>query len=149
MILLDTNILLREAQPAHQMYQITEDALSELRRQGEVLCIVPQSLYEFWVVATRPTAQNGFGMTATQAQAELGRMQTIFLLLHDNDRILPEWERLVTNHAVLGKTAHDARLVAAMLVHGVGTILTFNDADFRRFPVTVLTPAQVLAPGTP
>ena len=48
---------------------------------------------------------------------------------------------------VIGKNAHDARLVAAMRVHGVTHLLTFNDQDFARYTgITVLTPAAVFAP---
>jgi hypothetical protein len=53
---------------------------------------------------------------------------------------------------VSGKKAHDARLVAAMLAHGLSRLLTFNVSDFARYPgITVLEPAQVLAgpPSTP
>jgi predicted nucleic acid-binding protein len=145
MTLLDTNILLRMAQPAHSMHQAALDATDALGRQGDVLCIVPQSLYEFWVVATRPQPQNGLGMSIAQVQGELARFRSLFRLLDDTPAIFPEWERLVVQHAVSGKNAHDARLAAAMLVHLVDRILTFNDADFRRFPVTVVTPAEVLA----
>jgi predicted nucleic acid-binding protein len=34
---------------------------------------------------------------------------------------------------VSGVQVHDARLVAAMRVHGVKSILTFNDRDFTRY----------------
>jgi predicted nucleic acid-binding protein len=111
---------------------------------------VPQNLYEFWVVCTRPLANNGLGKTAVEAAAELANAKTLFTLLDDTPAILPAWEQLVTTHAVLGKNAHDARLVAAMLVHGVTHLLTFNDADFRRFTaITVLTPSAVLTPAPP
>jgi predicted nucleic acid-binding protein len=40
---------------------------------------------------------------------------------------------LVAAHKVVGKKTHDARLVAAMNVHGVSHILTFNTGDFKRF----------------
>jgi predicted nucleic acid-binding protein len=51
---------------------------------------------------------------------------------------------------VLGKNAHDTRLVAAMLVHGVTHLLTFNVTDFSRFPgLTVLDPATVTLPSSP
>ncbi len=67
-------------------------------------------------------------------------------------QILVEWERLVTTHAVLGKNAHDARLVAAMVVHGIDGLLTFNAAHFNRFTAitafTILTPQDVLTPPT-
>jgi predicted nucleic acid-binding protein len=50
---------------------------------------------------------------------------------------------LVGTHLVSGKQAHDAHLVAVMLVYAVTDILTFNIADFRRYPgITVLDPAQ-------
>jgi predicted nucleic acid-binding protein len=75
-------------------------------------------------------------------------LRTRFRLLDDTPAILPEWERLVVAHSVLGKNAHDARLVAAMRVHGVTHLLTFNDGDFRRFAgITVLTPASIAPPG--
>jgi len=34
---------------------------------------------------------------------------------------------------VSGVQVHDARLAAAMRVHGVKRILTFNDRDFARY----------------
>ena len=42
-------------------------------------------------------------------------------------------------HRVSGKDVYDARLVAAMLVHGVRSILTF-DAGFARYGVQVTDP---------
>ncbi|HJT69510.1 MAG TPA: hypothetical protein VJ731_04885 [Terriglobales bacterium] len=42
-----------------------------------------------------------------------------------------------------GVQVHDARLVAAMRVHGVKRILTFNDKDFARY-----TDIAALHPGT-
>jgi len=40
---------------------------------------------------------------------------------------------------------HDARLVAAMNVHGVRRILTFNTADFIGLGVEVVHPAVLIA----
>ena len=37
------------------------------------------------------------------------------------------------DHRVSGVQVHDARLVAAMVSHGVRHILTFNTADFNRY----------------
>ena len=51
----------------------------------------------------------------------------------------------MTQYQARGKNAHDAHLVAAMMVHGIAQILTFNIADFQRYQsVTVLEPRQVL-----
>lgn len=41
------------------------------------------------------------------------------------------WERLVRDYRISGKNAHDARLVAAMIAHRIGLLLTFNVQDFR------------------
>jgi predicted nucleic acid-binding protein len=141
-ILLDTNILTRLAQHTHRLHATARDAVMALQGVGKTLFIVPQNLYEFWVVATRPVAANGLGLTAAEADAELTSFETLFPLLADTHALLPEWRRLVRAHGVLGKSGHDARLVAALLTHGLTHILTFNVADFARFPgITVLDPA--------
>ena len=49
----------------------------------------------------------------------------------DSD-VYAEWERLAIEHEVIGKKAHDARIVAAMNVYGITSILTFNVDDFAR-----------------
>ena len=63
-------------------------------------------------------------------------------LLRDSAATYPEWKRLVVKHSVLGTKVHDARLVAAMNVHGIGRILTFNTGDFARYGVEVLLPSS-------
>ncbi len=149
-VLLDTNILGRMLQTGHAQHRPAQDAVDALVARGDTPRLVPQVLYELWAVATRPVANNGIGMSVAQAAAELSRMQTLFPLLPDSPAIFPEWQRLVVAHSVLGKNAHDARLVAAMAVHGLTHLLTFNTSDFARFPgITALDPASVATPGTP
>lgn len=149
-VLLDTNILTRAAQPGHPMHAAAVGAVAALRRRGEVLCLVPQNLYEFWVGCTRPVAQNGLGLSPAEAAAELTRLKSLFVLLDETPGVYPQWEQLVVRHSVSGKNAHDARLVAALVVHGLSRLLTFNVSDFARYPgVTILEPGQVLASAPP
>ena len=54
-------------------------------------------------------------------------------LLPDSELVYREWRRLVVREGVSGVQVHDARLAAAMYVHGVSHILTLNVADFNRF----------------
>jgi predicted nucleic acid-binding protein len=144
--LLDTNILTRAAQPHHPMHQPAVDAVATLRQGGEILYLVPQNLYEFWVVATRPPGENGLGLDVAQAQTELNQLKAMFHILDETPTILPEWERLVGHYQVKGKNGHDARLVAAMIIHGIERLLTFNVADFRRYrEITVISPESMLA----
>jgi predicted nucleic acid-binding protein len=147
---LDTNILSRMAQVGHAQHPVAVSAANALVLRGDAPCLLPQALYEFWVVATRPASVNGLGFTVQQAGAELSRLKGLFPLLPDSPAIYPEWERFVTVHQVTGKNAHDARIVAAMTVHGLTHLLTFNPGDFARYPgITALDPATiVLPPGT-
>jgi predicted nucleic acid-binding protein len=149
-VLLDTNIPGRMAEAGHPQQQIAIDAVAALISRGDSPCLVPQVLYEFWVVATRPVAANGLGLSAAEAEAEISRLETLYPIFQDSPAIYPEWKRIVAAHQVLGRTAHDARLVAAMAVHGVTHILTFNPAHFSRFPgIVALDPVSLLAPPTP
>src|SRR5262249_33230302 len=144
--LLDTNVLTRAIQHSHPQHKESVDAVAALRRQGEELCLVPQNFYEFWVVATRPATQNGLGMTVKETQAELAKLRQFFVLIDDTPAILIEWERLVIHHRVIGKSAHDARLVAAMNVHRLSQILTFNAHDFQNYQgIAVISPQQLVA----
>jgi predicted nucleic acid-binding protein len=144
-ILLDTNILTRAAQPHHPMHQPAVDAGAMLRQSGEALYLAPQNLYEFWVVATRPPGENGPGWDVVQAQSESNQLKTMFRILDETPAILPKWERFVSHYQVKGKNGHDARLVAAMIIHGIERLLTYNVADFQRYrEITVISPESVL-----
>ena len=141
----DTNVLLRSIDNRHAAQLIARDGLFALRDRGETLSIFPQNLIEFWAVATRPLANNGLGWGLDRAEQELAALKSLFVVLADTDAILGEWEQLVVRHRVIGKQAHDAHLVASMLVHRVTHLLTFNDGDFKRFPeITVLNPRSLL-----
>ena len=56
-------------------------------------------------------------------------------------RTQPDHEQ-VAQHSVRGAKVHDTRLVAAMNVHSVRSLLTFNSDDFVRFGIEVLHPTS-------
>lgn len=141
-VLLDTNVLARIAQPSNPQRPLAVRAIEAVRLREDEPCVVPQVLYELWVVFTRPSTANGLGMDIPTARTELGAMIRYATLLRDERAIYQHWQRLVTDNEVRGKAAHDARLVAAMRRHGLTHILTFNADDFRRFPgIVVENPA--------
>jgi predicted nucleic acid-binding protein len=145
-VLIDTSTLLRTLQPSHPQRETARAAIKVLTARGRDLHIVPQNLVELWVVATRPVAQNGLGLSTAEAATELMRLKSMFPLLPDTPAIYPVWERLVIQYRVSGKPAHDARLVAAMHVHGLTTILTFDKTGFSRYAgIEVLHPADAAA----
>lgn len=142
--LIDTNILLRLAQPNHLMHPAAQRAINVLVKNGDELCIFPQNLIEFWNVVTRPAEYNGLGFTQLQAQIEVQRIEQFFRLILDTSGIYAEWKRLVIAHAVEGKQVHDARIVAAMNVHRISQLLTFNKDDFKRFTnITTVSPTEI------
>ena len=139
--LVDTNVLVRLVQLGHPLQAVALAAVHALNGRGHDLCVVPQVIYEFWVACTRPTAVNGLGMEPGAVKAEIDRGRPLFPLVADIGEIYDEWERLVVEYAARGKPAHDARLVAAMRVHGVPALLTFNTADFARYSdIGILSP---------
>ena len=146
-ILLDTNILTRWVNTDDAQHLEAVECLRRLRTSGHIPAIVPQNLYEFWVVATRPIAVNGLGMTSGDAELELRRFgPPLFVLLQDERAILPRWQELVTKYDVKGKPAHDARLVAAMIRHGLSHLVTFNNSDYARYPeITAITPGAFIS----
>jgi predicted nucleic acid-binding protein len=146
LILVDTNVLLRVVEPQHGHHALAVSAVRNLRQAGNELCLVPQVHYEFWVAATRSIAQNGLGLTTVEAEAELQRLgPPLFRLLRDERAIYNSWRELVGKHLVLGKQAHDARLVAAMQRHGLTHLLTFNLGDFQRYPAIELLDPEFCA----
>jgi predicted nucleic acid-binding protein len=143
-VLVDTNILARHSQPDHELHGFAVSALERLRSDGHELRLVPQILYEYWAVATRPAPENGLGLTVEEAYERLEGFKRFFPLLRDERRIYELWEILVRSHRVYGKPTHDARLVAAMQRHGLTHVLTFNAEDFKRYPdIQILEPQTV------
>ena len=146
-VALDANILLRFVDKTSGQHAVATSALSTLKTQGDSLRTLPQSFYEFWVVGTRPVANNGLGFSTAKVDAEITLLQAAFPLLNDTPDLFAEWRTLVALHDCKGKVAHDARIVAAMNTHRLIHLLTFNVADFARFPgLIVLDPHAVAAP---
>jgi predicted nucleic acid-binding protein len=142
-VLVDTNVLLRRLEPLHDHHRLAIDATSRLIERAEPVHVTPQNIAEFWAAATRPAARNGLGLSPATATAEIDRIERVFALLPDHPAIYEHWKRLVVTHTVIGAQVYDARLVAAMTVHGVRRILTFNAGDFTRYGIEVIHPSAV------
>jgi hypothetical protein len=85
-----------------------------LDASGHEMLLVPQVLYEYWVVATRPTDVNGLGLEPSHVRQLISDWLEIFTLLRDERGVFRFWQELVTRQNIRGKTGHDARLIAAM-----------------------------------
>ncbi|MEP6537453.1 MAG: PIN domain-containing protein [Bryobacteraceae bacterium] len=144
--LIDTNVLLRDIQQQDlNLRSLAREAIKKLFRQGDTLCICPQNLIELWNVSTRPTNVNGLGLGIPETQRNVSRCEAFFRLLPETPELFQEWKQLVSVHQVSGLKVHDARLVAAMNVHQLSSLITFDMEDFKRYPgITILHPQDVV-----
>jgi predicted nucleic acid-binding protein len=132
--LIDTNVLLRWVKPDEQDYPMVVSAIESILRRGAILCYASQNVAEFWNTCTRPIERNGYALSPQDTDRRARLFEEKMQLLPDAVAVHEQWRRLLVAHNVSGVQVHDARLVAAMLVHGVKQMLTFNDKDFARYP---------------
>jgi predicted nucleic acid-binding protein len=131
--LFDSNILLRWQEPNHPDQLLVAAAVDRLLNSGADPCCTSQNLGELWNVLTRPADRNGYGLSPAQADRRTRSIESRIQLLPCTPEEHFEWRRLLVAHNISGVQVHDARIAAAMHVHGVRRILTFNTRDFERF----------------
>ena len=137
-VILDTNIILRIIDKTSPDHKLSYSIIKRLISENYEICIIPQVLIEFWVVATRPVNSNGFGWDESYTMIELEKLQDIFIMLPDNESIFTYWKKLVSQ-GVKGKRAHDAKIAAAAFAHNADAIATLNDQDFTNFGVKLIS----------
>ena len=131
---LDSNFLLRYVQREHPLHEIARDAARHFVSTGEELVLLPQVITEFWCVATRPaSARGGFGLTPVQADHQVRLLERIFTIRHDTPAVYDTWRQIVVFYSVSGVQTYDARIAAALQVHSIDQLLTFNGTDFARY----------------
>lgn len=143
--LLDSNILIRLPHRPDPLHLTIRQALGRLWARGDRYCYTSQILGEFWSVCTRPTtARGGFGLALTETDRRVRLIERFYGFLPDHAAVHVEWRRLLMAHGVAGVQVHDARIVAAMHVHGITHLLTLNVPDFARYPrITAVHPRDV------
>jgi predicted nucleic acid-binding protein len=147
-IIADANVLVRLVDVKSPQHSVVREALERLHSFQALLCTVPQAFFEFWVVATRPTPNNGLGLSIEECDQDMTRLENVFEVLDDTRDLLKAWRGLVKANRCIGKVAHDARYVAAMQSLGIKTLLTFNTADFTRHSgIVAIDPHTVLGMG--
>jgi predicted nucleic acid-binding protein len=150
--LLDTGILLRLVDQRDVQHSQVRAAVRTLIQRHDDLFICTQNIAEFCNVATRPTENNGFGISPSVAVELLEReIEPIVGVLLETDQLPTHFKRLIATYQVSGKQVHDTRLVAMMLAWNVENILTLNERNFKRYEpegIAVGTPAELAATQT-
>ena len=145
-VLVDTNVLIFSIQQGHPSGEASLRAIKSLLAADEPVCVLLQNIAEFWNVCTRPADKNGLGMAPQETENRLNRLDSILTVLHDTPLVYSQWRKLIVQHEVKGIQVHDARIAAAMQVHGVARLLTYNPRDFARYyGITPVRPDEVIS----
>ena len=144
--LADTNILLRFVAPTDPNHALVRYILYSLLERGESVCYLSQNLAEFWNVCTRPaTSRSGFGLSIEETHKRAQVIERHLTFLPDNEEIHTQWRNLIVDYKVCGVQVYDARIVAAMRVHNIRQILSFNTDDFVRYSneIQAIHPSEI------
>jgi predicted nucleic acid-binding protein len=128
------------------MHSVATAAIVTLILAGHELFITPQVIVELAATLTRPVAANGLGLATADVSEIIAEICRDFEVLQDNARVFTEWLDLFSDGKGIGREVYDMRIVAAMRVHGIDDLLTFNVDDFRRYAtLNVVHPADISA----
>jgi predicted nucleic acid-binding protein len=131
--MLDTNVLLAATDEGRAEHAQALAVVNDWPAGGTTLYASGQIMREYLAVATRPADKNGLGLALAEALANVQAFRGRTTLLAEDSKVADRLLALATDCACGGKQIHDANIVATMLVHGIGTIVTINTGDFTRF----------------
>ena len=132
-VMLDTNVLLAATDEGRAEHHDALKVLNDWAAMHTELCTSGQVLREYLSVATRPRVQNGLGLNTPDALGNVRAIRARTTLLAEDSKVADRLLGLLADVECRGKQVHDANLVATMLVHGIGTVVTMNLEDFARF----------------
>jgi hypothetical protein len=70
-----------------------------------MVAIVPQNLTEFWNVCTRSSDRKGLGLTPSETDKPVSKLETLLAVLPEVPDIYAEWRCLVATHSVSGSVS--------------------------------------------
>jgi predicted nucleic acid-binding protein len=132
-VMLDTNVLLAATDEGRAEYDRALMVLNGWAARHTELCTSGQVLREYLAVATRPAGKNGLGLKSPEAVGNVRAIRERTTLLEEDAEVADRLLGLLADVECGGRQVHDANLVATMLVHGVGAVVTMNLEDFARF----------------
>jgi hypothetical protein len=131
----DTNILIYAHRREGDEHEVAVETVRELAEGTDPWAIPWPCVYEFFSVVTNPRIWKDAASTPRQAWAQLEAWfgsPSLRLLAEPRDFTKTLSELLVRSR-VRGPVAHDARIAAICLAHGVEALLS-RDRDFSLFP---------------
>lgn len=131
--MLDTNVFLAATDKGRAEHRDALTVVNDWAAGDTTLCTSGQILREYLAVATRPAERNGLGLTLPDALGNVRAIRERTTFLAEDSRVADRLLGLLADVQCGGKQVHDANVVATMLVHGIGTVVTMNLDDFVRF----------------
>jgi predicted nucleic acid-binding protein len=154
--MVDTNVLLAATDEGRAEHHDALTILNVWPAGDTTLCVSGQILREYLAVATRPADRNGLGLKSPDALGNVGAIRERTTLVAEDAKVTERLLRLLADVDCSGRQIHDANVIATMLVHGIGTVVTMNVSDFARFdryvslvrllPRPGFTPSSAMAP---
>jgi toxin-antitoxin system PIN domain toxin len=142
----DTNVLVYAHFPSSPHHAASYALLQRAERQEITLCVFPQVVAEFISVVTNPRRVSPSKTVEDAVQAVRRVLATPgVVLLSLPESATSTFLDLLLAHPATGPEIVDRQLVAAMMEHGIGTMVTFNVNDFAGIPnVTAKEPAALI-----
>lgn len=134
MVAVDTNILVYAHRADSEWHVRADEVLTELA-EGKASWAIPwPCLFEFYAIVTHPRIYRPPTPPA-EARTQIGNWleSPSLAVLSEGEGFWETLERVLRQSSVSGGAAHDARIAALCLRHGVKTLLS-ADRDFSRFP---------------
>ena len=132
-VMLDTNVLLAATDERRAEHRDALTVVNDWAARRTDLCTSGQILREYLAVATRPAGENGLGLSLPDALVNVRAIRERTTLLAEDTKVADRLVGLLADIECRGKQVHDANLVATMLVHGIGAVVTMNLEDFALF----------------
>ncbi len=142
-LLVDTGVLISAVDIARSNH----DVCRHLIERHPALSLCAQSCREFLAVSIRPVAANGLGMSCEHACANLETLRGRIVTLPEEKPLLSVLLDVIRSHQLVGRSIHDAGIVAAVIAHQLGGLVTTDAQIFSRYPgMRVITPQDALLP---
>jgi predicted nucleic acid-binding protein len=147
MILVDTNVLIYAIQGDAPQHDPSRELIERVASGNILSCLFPQILLEFFAVVT-DTRRMEKPATTDDGLDLVKRYSALFPILQPSPATLNILLSLAAESGASGQRLFDVYIVAQMIDAGIQTICTYNVKDFAGYPVTALTPEDILRKKT-
>jgi predicted nucleic acid-binding protein len=129
-LLVDTNVLLEATDEGRRLHVQALGVFQSAQKAGVDLFLGTQVVREYLVVATRPVANNGLGMSMETALENIRRFCRRTSLLAETLRASDLFLEWAGQWGICGKKLHDLQILATASAEGMHALLTANEKDF-------------------